>query len=379
MKIAFIYDAAYPWVTGGAEKRVYELAKRLAENGHEVHCYSFGWWWSEEKNDIVKDGIHLHGVSKPQKLYTDGKRSIKEAIYFSLKLINPLMKENFDVVDCQGFPFFSSFTARIHSLLGKSTLFITWIEVWDDYWYEYMGKKGVFGKLIERTAMNLNSNWIAISDKVKRDLIKINSKKEISVVPMGIDAIEIQKIKPSRMNTDVIFAGRLIKNKNVDLLIRSIALVKTKIPDVKCLIIGDGPEKDSLLKLREDMGLTANITFMDFLDDHDDLISSMKSSKVFVLPSTREGFGIVVIEANACGLPVVVVRDKMNAACDLIYEGLNGYISDFNHEDMADRIFKAITNKEEMNSECLKKAVQFDWNKIIPELEGFYSASIRKD
>ena len=66
MKIAFIYDAVYPWVKGGAEKRVYELATRLAKRGHDVHWYSIGWWWTENnRTDIKMDGIQLHGVSEP--------------------------------------------------------------------------------------------------------------------------------------------------------------------------------------------------------------------------------------------------------------------------------------------------------------------------
>ena len=91
MKIAFIYDAVYPWVKGGAEKRVYELAKRLAQRGNEVHWYSIGWWWPENgKKDIVMDGIHLHGVSNPIDLYSDDRRSIKEALIFALKLFTPM-------------------------------------------------------------------------------------------------------------------------------------------------------------------------------------------------------------------------------------------------------------------------------------------------
>ena len=82
MKIAFIYDAVYPWVKGGAEKRVYELAKRLAERGHEVHWYSIGWWWTEnDHNDIIMEGIKLHGVSDPIRLYSDDRRSLKKLLY----------------------------------------------------------------------------------------------------------------------------------------------------------------------------------------------------------------------------------------------------------------------------------------------------------
>ena len=96
----------------------------------------------------MMDGIHLHGVSHPIELYSNNRRSIKEAILFSIKLFKPIMEENFDVVDCQGFPFFSCFTAKIHSMIGKSTLVITLHEVWNDYWYEYLGKLGIFGKII---------------------------------------------------------------------------------------------------------------------------------------------------------------------------------------------------------------------------------------
>ncbi len=90
MKIAFIYDAVYPWVKGGAEKRVYELAKRLAQRGNEVHWYSIGWWWPENgKKDMVMDGIHLHGVSNPIDLYSDDRRSIKEALTVCFKTLHP--------------------------------------------------------------------------------------------------------------------------------------------------------------------------------------------------------------------------------------------------------------------------------------------------
>ena len=53
MKIAFIYDAVYPWVKGGAEKRVYEIAKHLIQSGHEVHWYCVGWWWTDNHHEDI--------------------------------------------------------------------------------------------------------------------------------------------------------------------------------------------------------------------------------------------------------------------------------------------------------------------------------------
>jgi len=66
MKIAFVYDAVYPWVKGGAEKRIYEIAKRLADRGHEVHWFGVGWWFKDGNSEIINhDGIILHGVCEP--------------------------------------------------------------------------------------------------------------------------------------------------------------------------------------------------------------------------------------------------------------------------------------------------------------------------
>jgi glycosyltransferase involved in cell wall biosynthesis len=378
MKIAFIYDAVYPWVKGGAEKRVYEIAKHLIKSGHEVHWYSVGWWWTDNnQKDIVHHGINLHGVCKPTKLYSDGVRSFKEPLTFGLRLLWPLMKENYDIVDCQGFPYFSCFPARLHSLWGKSTLFITWIEIWDDYWYEYIGKKGFFGKQVEKAALNLNSNWIAISGKVKDDLNNFDPKKPVTVIPVGIDTDEIAHIEKSNMDSDIIFAGRLIKEKNVDLLIRSMEKVCKKHPKAICLIIGNGPERETLHKLTTKLDLNDNIKFMDFLEDHDLLISYIKSSKVFVLPSTREGFGIVVLEANACGKPVVVIDNKMNAARHLVEHGVNGFISNMDEEDMKTQIIEGLEGFENMYMDCINMANKFDWNNIIPELIAVYQNSMK--
>lgn len=373
MKIAFIYDAVYPFITGGAEKRVYELARRLVQRGHEVHWYGIGWWWPENgQKDIEMEGIHLHGVCKPMDLYNGEKRSVSEAVYFAVRLLPKLGREKFDVIDCQGFPFFSCFTAKINSLFDGSPLVITLHEVWNDYWYEYLGKAGFFGKLVEKLMVNLTGRIITVSKKTKADLKAMKSSEKSVIIPNGIDFNYISKISPADEKSDVIFAGRLIKEKNVELLIRAIPDVKEKIPDIKCCIIGDGPERAKLEKLVQELDIQNNVEFKGFMKDYDDLISYIKSSEVFVLPSTREGFGIVVIEANACGLPVVAVDSKMNAASDLIINNRNGIISNFSKEDIAENIINMIDKKEEMQNDCIQTSREYDWDKIVDALEEFY-------
>ena len=377
MKIAFIYDAVYPWVKGGAERRVYELAKRLASRGHEVHWYSIGWWWTEnDHKDIVMEGIKLHGVSDPIDLYSDNRRSIKEALIFSLKLLKPLFKDDYDIVDCQGFPFFSCFTAKLHSMLGKSRLIITLLEVWGDFWYEYLGKLGIFGIIIERLMLSLTGNFISISYKTKKDLKQIKKSEKSTVIPPGIDFNDIQKVKKSNEVSDVIFAGRLIKEKNIDVLINSMDIVRKKFPEIKCIIIGEGPEEGELKKLVKELHIENNIIFKRFMENYNDLIGYMKSSRVFVLPSTREGFGMVVIEANACGIPVVTVNHQMNAASDLVFEGVNGFKTELKADKMASKIIKSIEPHNEFRDKCIEMSRGYDWEIIVDSLEKVYRSII---
>ncbi|NOZ70166.1 MAG: glycosyltransferase, partial [Deferribacteres bacterium] len=182
MKIAFVYDAIYPFVKGGAEKRIWEISKRLAYRGHEVHIFGLKWW--EGDATLVKEGVHLHGVGKAQLYTKDGRRSIYEALYFSYKVLPPLLKQNFDVIDCSEFPYFSCYSAKIASWKNKIPLIITWHEVWGDYWYNYLGWRGFFGKIIEKSVIKLPDKIFAVSSQTKKDLTKAGAEpSKVEVVP----------------------------------------------------------------------------------------------------------------------------------------------------------------------------------------------------
>jgi glycosyltransferase involved in cell wall biosynthesis len=374
MKIAYVYDVIYPYVKGGTERRVWEISKRLAKKGHEVHIFGMKYW--DGKAAFMKEGVYLHGVCEPKELYVNGRRSIKEAIYFARKLIIPLMKEDCEIIDCQEFSYLPCFSAKICSSWKRIPLVLTWHEVWDDYWYEYLGKRGVFGKGIEKMTTHLTDKMIAVSERTKNDLERIGVKNEIKLIPNGIDFKLIERIEASDEKSDVIFAGRLIKEKNVDILIKAVKLIKKEIPEVKCIIIGEGPEKRKLEKLVDDFGVGNNIKFTGFLDDYKDIISRMKSSKVFVLPSAREGFGIVALEANACGLPVITVNHKMNATCDFINNDINGFICALSEEDVAAKILIGLREGKDMASGCIDSASRYDWQEIFNLTESTYEEVI---
>lgn len=397
MKIAFVYDAVYPWVKGGAEMRNHELGKRLSARGQEVHIFGVKWW---EGEDIIEyENMTLHGVCKARNLYVNGRRSISEALVFAINLFPELRREKFDLIDVSVFPYFSCFTVKAISVLKKSPAVYTWHEVWDDYWYEYMGKAGFFGKVIEKAVSKISDKNIAVSDWTKKRLETLGVPEEkITVIPNGIDLKWISEIESEGGLTsvgldgkiyDVIFAGRLIKEKNVDVLLKAVSLLKVDFPDIRCCIVGDGPEKAALVELAKNMEVCGNVEFAGF-QEYRALIGKIKASKVLVLPSSREGFGMVVIEAFACGVPVVTVRERYNAAQGLVDDGVDGFVVELGDREIAAGIEKVIKEKgikniikeeayyKRLSGMSLYKAVEYNWDEIVGKICSVYEDRIEE-
>ena len=131
MKIGFVYDAVYPWESGDVQKRVWEVSRRLADD-HDVHWYGLKYW--DGPSTRTEEGVTLHGVMEPTELYVDGRRSIPQALSFSSSLVRPLAGEDFDVIDCQEFPYFPAFPSKLSTIGNGSSLVLTWHEVWPDDW-----------------------------------------------------------------------------------------------------------------------------------------------------------------------------------------------------------------------------------------------------
>jgi L-malate glycosyltransferase len=373
MKIAFVYDVIYPCVKGGVEKRIHELAIRLSDRGHDVHIIGMKYW--EGPDCIKKDGVTLHGICHPQPLYADGRRTIREALTFGTYLIPFLLREKFDIIDCQQFPYFPCFPVKIASVMKKKPFIITWHEVWGDYWYEYLGWVGVFGKTTEHLVAGLTTNTLAVSGTTAKKLKHLGVRDEIRIIPNGIDPVQIRSVSPSTESSDIIFVGRLIHEKHVDVLVRAFSVLLKESPDRTLLIVGDGPEREAIRSLLRDLAIEDRVLLKSFLDSHDEVISLMKSSHVFVIPSTREGFGIAALEALACGLPVITVGHPDNAIRELITRE-TGFLASLSEEDLAEKISIALKQYPEMMNACRESAAGYDWDRIIPELERYYQLQV---
>ncbi|WP_301676509.1 glycosyltransferase family 4 protein [Methanoculleus methanifontis] len=374
LKIAYVYDAVYPWVKGGVEKRIREVSVRLADRGHEVHVYGMRCW--DGPAVIERDGVTLHGVCPGEGLYIDGRRTVPQALRFGKAVLRPLLSSGADVVDCQNFPYFSCFATKAASVRRGFPLVVTWHEVWGDYWYDYLGRRGAFGKAVEQLAAGLTDHHIAVSPSTARALAGLGVSGPVPVVPNGIDLARIAAVPPAAEEWDVIFTGRLIREKNVDVLLRALVRVREEVPDLRALIVGDGPERPALERLARDLGLDGAVTFTGFLPDYDSVVAAMKASRVFVLPSTREGFGIAALEAMACGIPVVTTDHPGNAAGDLVVPGVNGYRPGLSAGEIGEGIVKILCNSNIDDRKCVTLAETYDWNRIVEALEQRYSAIV---
>lgn len=130
------------------------------------------------------------------------------------------------------------------------------------------------------------------------------------------------------------YGAEFNKNKNQQLLIRMLAQVKNEIPNAKLLLAGDGPSLQKCKRLAESLGVANMVKFLGFRKDIEQLL---QISDVAVASSLREGLPVNIMEAMACGLPVIATENRGH--CELIKDDLNGWIiSDMDHEMFAKKL-----------------------------------------
>lgn len=394
IKIAVISDRVYPYFKGGAEKRYWEIYKHLVHSGFEISYFTGQWPGMPKKVSI--DDIELNGVYQVGEFYKNGKKSIWETIKYTFFLIPYLAFKDYGLIECEQFPVIPIILCKFFSLIRRKCLIVTWHEVWGlNLWLSYIGFLGLVGALLDLISVHCADKIISVSPLTTIKLInslKVPSEK-IETISNGIDSswdrregthhFEITKSSSHSDNfidrrnpvkcSDVIYVGRLIEHKNVSVLIGAIRVLAKDNPEINCLILGDGPEMKSLVEQVSSLELEKNIYFEGTINNEKRVYSYLKSSRVFVLPSVREGFGISVLEANACGLPALVINCENNAACSLIVEGVNGYTCDLD-EDMIAKLILHILNspRNRYAAECEQIAQDYDWTEISARVDCLY-------
>ena len=363
-------------ITGGVENRIYYISKELAKN-NEVYVMTSLQPGVKKYRKINDVNVHRIG---PVFSYSSTGNLVKRVLFglnLMLKIPSFIKKNKIDVVDSQ------SFFCYPASIFAKKP-FITYHEVWLNNWIKNTRTfLGIIGEIAERFVLLLAKLFavkiVAVSEFTKRKLIKNGvSRNKITVVSNGIELYKYERIKVKKSSFPTLcFIGRLVDHKRVKDLITAIFILKKTYPKIKCKIVGEGPEKNKLIKLTNRLGVSENIEFLGFVKNHDAVIKTIKSSHLLIHPGTVEGFGITLLESMACSIPYVC--SDIDVFKEVTENGKGGLI--FKHknpEDLANKIAELLSKKQGYKkkvNEGKKLVRKYDWKLIAKKLETIYKKS----
>jgi len=328
MRICLVYDCLFPYTVGGAERWYRNLGERLAADGHEVTYLTLRQWKPGERAEVA--GVRVVTAGPRMELYTEsGRRRILPPLVFGAGVLWHLLRHgrSYDVVHTASFPYFSLLAAALVRPLGGFRLVVDWHEVWSrDYWREYLGPiGGRIGDAVQTLCLRVPQRAFCFSRLHERRLLAAPVNGDVTVLE-GEYAGPLEPRDPVPAEPIVVFAGRHIPEKRVPALVPALALARERIPELRGEIYGDGPERDEVLRLRAEHGLDEVLDVPGRVEP-ERVERALARALCMVLPSSREGYGLVVVEASAAGTPSIVVAGPDNAATGLIDEGENGYIA----------------------------------------------------
>jgi len=344
LRILFVYDCLYPHTIGGFERFYRDVTERLARN-HEVTYLTRTQWTAHESPDTPQ-GVKLVALNCGRDLYTaSGRRRILPPLRFGMGVLAHLLRNRhrYDIVQTCSFPYFPMVSCAIVRVLGGPPIVTDWIEVWsDEYWQRYLGRiGGRIGAAVQRLCIRLTTSAFTLSELSAKSLRQSGYRRRL-VILKGLSTSEPPRTTHLQLRREplVVFAGRHIPEKHVIAIPAAIDLARQQIPGLRALIFGDGPERVRVIaevnRLRlEDVVRCQGIVPWREVDE------AIGRAMCLILPSQREGYGSVVIEAIARGTPAIVVRGADNAATSLIVENVNGFVSSSAEPSMlADQILK---------------------------------------
>ena len=327
MRICLVYDCLYPHSVGGAERWYRNLAERLVAAGHEVDYVTLRQW--PRGTDPGVSNVQVHAVGPRMGLYTDGRRRLAPPLVFGAGVLWHLLRNGrrYDVVHTASFPYFSLLAAGLAVRPGGYRIVVDWHEVWSrDYWISYAGSlAGRVGWAVQRACARVGQRAFCFSRLHAERLRDLGFPHEVSVLE-GEYAGSLDRPPQTEREPVVMFAGRHIPEKRPTSLVRAFDVARRALPELRLEIYGDGPDREKVLGLVSELELD-DVAQVPGIVDGDVIESAFRRAAVHVLPSLREGYGLVVVEAAAAGTPSIVVQGLDNASTELIEEGVNGYVA----------------------------------------------------
>lgn len=377
MKICIVLEFFIPHYNGGGEHRFYEITKRLVQRGHEVDLLTMKIAGDKELEYI--DGIRVHHIGP--KIKKIPYRTKTDFIKYFFSVCKWILTHDYDIIDAQAYsPLLSSYVAskfKRTPIIG--TIYDTSTNN-NDQWLQ----SPTIANRMEKILLNLHFNKIiTISQPTMNSLINdfgVNDKK-MELLYCGVDIQKYDNVTTNTLHKNqIIFVGRLAPHKHVDHYIQVINEIKPLFPNLNFIIVGKGTEKENLVSMINDLNLNDCITFKQDLSD-EELITEIKQSEILVLPSTREGFGMVLAEANCCNKPVITYAS--GGTVDVVKDGYNGYLIEAgNIKELKEKTINLLENeklREEIGNNGRKRVEElFDWENITDDYIKILENTINK-
>lgn len=349
---------------GGAEIIAFEFARRLVKEGNNVTFFSRTF--SNCLKEEIIDGVKIV------------RRGNKFSVYIQAFLYyRSLVKKPQRVIDmintiCWQTPLYVDKKIRIAYVnqLAKEVLF-----------YEFFWPLSLIAYLLERFEYFTYSNtkFVCYSKSTKDDLISFGVKeKNINTFSLGVDHDRYRKIGNKNKDPLFVFVARLVRNKRADLCIKSMKRIIEKYPKANLCILGNGPDEKRLQKLVNWEDLGKNVKFVNknnfFIDKNvkDLKVNLMQKAWALLLPSVKEGWGMVVTEAAACGTPAIV--SNVTGLRDSVINGKTGIILSNNpsEDELSQSMIGLIENSDLRNSlsaESSRYSQNFSWDKSYKDFK----------
>ncbi|HXS15213.1 MAG TPA: glycosyltransferase family 4 protein, partial [Candidatus Saccharimonadales bacterium] len=301
---------------GGAEVIAFEFAKRLVKEGHRVTYLSRSFPHALAEEMI--EGVQIIRRGSPLTVYFHAYlyyKSLKKKPDKVIDMVNTICWQTSLYVPKKN-------RVMYVNQLAQEVLF-----------YELPWPISLISYLLERLEYfsYKNTQVICYSDSTKNDLMQFGiPEKNIEIFPMGLDHTRyVPGNKKSKMPL-FLFVARLVKMKRAALCIEALEILRNEYPDSKLAIIGNGPEEKNLENLAKKLKLEKHVIFVNkdnfFLSrtTGDIKIAYMQEAWALLLPSVKEGWGMVVTEAAACGTPSIV--SDVTGVRDSVRNGVSGTI-----------------------------------------------------
>lgn len=348
----------FPPQIGGVGIHIHSLAKELKKRGDEVYVITY-----PNKNNHDIDGIHVISTTKAPQI--PGLRAIFFTISGTHQLIKLARKENIDIIHGH-YLIPAGLIAVIAGKITKTTTYVT--SHGSDILCVYKKNK-ILRPLIQYILRNAN-HILAVSHALKNEILKINIPQLEEKLDINWNIVDTKKFQPNTPNntrkelqipTDekvILFVGNLIPRKKVKYLLKAKQELKTK---ATLLIVGNGPEYNKLQEYTQENKIQ-NVIFTGARSDIEKIIPACD---LLVLPSVSESFGLVLIEALACGKPVI--GSNVEGIKEIITPEVGKLVKERNSTQLAQAIDEILNNPQLYNklaSNARKRAEEFSQIKI---------------